>query len=120
MFFDKYSELCKKKGKTPTGVAIELNVSRATVNYWKNGNVPKQDTLIKIANYFNVSVDYLLGNSVDALLDKAPSNASEPSEHINTIKIAGRDGSYEERALTDEQLELFKKMIAALPEATDL
>ena len=56
MFFDKYSELCKKKGKTPTGVAIELNVSRATVNYWK------QDTLIKIANYFNVSVDYLLGN----------------------------------------------------------
>ena len=49
MFFDKYSELCKKKGKTPTGVAIELNVSRATVNYWKNGNVPKQDTLIKIA-----------------------------------------------------------------------
>ena len=62
MFFDKYSELCKKKGKTPTGVAIELNVSRATVNYWKNGNVPKQDTLIKIANYFNVSVDYLLGN----------------------------------------------------------
>ena len=62
MFFHKYSELCKKKGKTPTGVAIELNVSRATVNYWKNGNVPKQDTLIKIANYFNVSVDYLLGN----------------------------------------------------------
>ena len=62
MFFDKYSELCKKKGKTPTGVAIELNVSRATVNYWKNGNVPKHDTLIKIANYFNVSVDYLLGN----------------------------------------------------------
>ena len=62
MFFDKYSDLCKKKGKTPTGVAIELNVSRATVNYWKNGNVPKQDTLIKIANYFNVSVDYLLGN----------------------------------------------------------
>ena len=62
MFFDKYSELCKKKGKTPTGVAIELHVSRATVNYWKNGNVPKQDTLIKIANYFNVSVDYLLGN----------------------------------------------------------
>lgn len=65
MFFDKYSELCRKKGKTPTGVAIELNVSRATVNYWKNGNVPKQDTLIKIANYFGVSVDYLLGNETD-------------------------------------------------------
>lgn len=119
MFFDKYSELCKKKGKTPTGVAIELNVSRATVNYWKNGNVPKQDTLIKIANYFNVSVDYLLGNSVE-VLGKSNSNTNETSEHINIIKIAGRDGSYEERALTDEQLDLFKKMIDALPEITDL
>lgn len=62
MFFDRYSALCKEKGKSPTGVAIELNVSRATVNYWKNGNVPKQEILIKIADYFNVSVDYLLGN----------------------------------------------------------
>ena len=35
------------------------------MNYWKNGNVPKQDTLIKIANYFGVSVDYLLGNETD-------------------------------------------------------
>lgn len=42
------------------------------------------------------------------------------TEKTRIIKIAGRDGSYEERALTDEQLELFKKMIDALPEATDL
>lgn len=65
MFFDKYSELCKRVGKTPTGVALELNVSRATVNYWKNGNVPKQEILIKIADYFKVTVDYLLGNEVE-------------------------------------------------------
>ena len=62
MFFDRYSELCKKVGKTPTGVALELNVSRATVNYWKNGNVPKQEILTKIADYFKVTVDYLLGS----------------------------------------------------------
>lgn len=62
MFFDRYSELCKKMGKTPTGVALELNVSRATVNYWKNGNVPKQEILTKIADYFKVTVDYLLGS----------------------------------------------------------
>ena len=69
MFFDRYSALCKGKGKTPTGVALELNVSRATVNYWKNGNVPKQETLIKIADYFEVSVDYLLENESKASLD---------------------------------------------------
>ena len=49
-----------------------------------------------------------------------PTITENIDKHINIIKIAGRDGSYEERALTDEQLELFKKMINALPEATDL
>ena len=87
MFFDKYSELCKKKGKTPTGVAIELNVSRATVNYWKNGNVPKQDTLIKIANYFNVSVDYLLGN-------EKQKNPATDSDEMLMFALYGGDNAY--------------------------
>lgn len=114
MFFTRYENLCKSKKRTTTGVAAELGIAKSTVAYWRANNtvIPKQDVLLKIADYFNVSVDYLLG--------KASSNTSEPSERVNTIKIAGRDGSYEERALTDEQLELFKKMIAALPEATDL
>ena len=122
MFFTRYENLCKSQKKTTTGVAAELGIAKSTVAYWRANNtvIPKQDVLLKIADYFKVSVDYLLGNSVEAHLDKATSNASKPSEHINIIKIAGRDGSYEERALTDEQVELFKKMIAALPEATDL
>lgn len=88
MFFDKYTELCKRKGKTPTGVAIELNVSRATVNYWKNGNVPKQDTLIKIANYFGVSVDYLLGN---ATMEKHPAKIGEVPEILKKYYILNED-----------------------------
>lgn len=94
MFFDKYSELCKKKGKTPTGVAIELNVSRATVNYWRNGNVPKQDTLIKIANYFGVSVDYLLGNE-----EKKPT----PDNSDETLMFALYGGDTKD--ITPEMLE---------------
>lgn len=63
MFFVKYEELCKNAKKTTTGVANELGVAKSTVAYWRaNHNViPKQEILIKIADYFNVSVDYLLG-----------------------------------------------------------
>ena len=39
-----------------------LGVSRSTVAMWENGlSQPDNDTLIRIANYFNVSTDYLLG-----------------------------------------------------------
>ena len=61
MFFDIYADLCKKDGKTPTAVALELNIARSSVSYWRSGAVPKQDILVKIAKRFNVSVDYLLG-----------------------------------------------------------
>ena len=63
MFFDRYEKLCRDLKKTPTGVAVELGIGRGTVSYWKNGNTPKQDILTKIASYFNVSTDYLLGNT---------------------------------------------------------
>lgn len=118
MFYERYASLCANRGVSPSKVAIECGFNKGSVSVWKkkyqNGiDVrPSSEILIKIANYFSVSVDFLL--------DKTDSSEIKPSEHINIIKIAGRDGSYEERALTDEQVELFKKMIAALPEATDL
>ena len=61
-FYERYSALCRNQGKTPTGVGAELSIDRATINYWKNNHVPKTQALLKISNYFGVSVDYLLGN----------------------------------------------------------
>lgn len=62
MFFERYEKLCKNKNKTTTGVAAELGIAKSTVAYWRaNDNViPKQDVLLKIADYFDVSVGYLL------------------------------------------------------------
>ena len=67
MFFTRYENLCKNEKKTTTGVAAELGIAKSTVAYWRANNnvIPKQDVLLKIAEYFNVSVDYLLGNETD-------------------------------------------------------
>lgn len=61
MFYDRFCELCKKNGLKPTNVVNELNLSSGNMTNWKSGRVPKTDVLTRIAEYFNVSVDSLLG-----------------------------------------------------------
>ena len=62
MFCTQYQALCQKAGKSPNGVAKELGLSSGTVTFWKNGKIPKSDTLKEIADFFGVTVDYMLGN----------------------------------------------------------
>lgn len=63
IFWDRFFSLCLENGTKPNPVCKELGFSTATPTHWKNGSVPNADVLIKIAEYFNVSVDYLLGKS---------------------------------------------------------
>ena len=45
-----------------TKVAMDLNITQETISSYETGRVfPSSDMLIKLANYFNCSVDYLLG-----------------------------------------------------------
>lgn len=72
MFFDVYSSLCESRQKTPNGVAKELGFASASVTQWKHGSTPRPVALQKIADYFGVSVHYLLGAK-----EKSPSPAGE-------------------------------------------
>lgn len=60
MFWNNFLALCKGKGSTPTAITTELGISRGSVTQWKDGKTPRHNTLMKIADYFNVSVDSLL------------------------------------------------------------
>ena len=61
MFYDVYQNLCKQIDKSPSGAAIEMGLNKSTVSVWKRkGVTPNGDTLQKVADYFNVSIDYLL------------------------------------------------------------
>ena len=63
MFWDNFVKLCDEKGEKPNPVAKKLNIASGTITAWKNGGVPSGKSLQKIANYFGVSVDYLLGKT---------------------------------------------------------
>lgn len=63
MFYDTFSELCRAKGLSPAAVTREIGLNNSSSTAWKRGSVPKGETLQKLADYFGVSVDYLLKQS---------------------------------------------------------
>ena len=63
MFWERFYNLCIEKGTKPNPVCKELGFSSATATHWKAGQQPGSDALNKIAQYFDVSVDYLLGKT---------------------------------------------------------
>lgn len=63
MFWERFFSLCQSRNVSPNAVCSLLDLSSATATHWKNGSVPKGDILIKIADYFDCSVDYLLGRA---------------------------------------------------------
>ena len=61
VFVEIVLDLINKKGTTKNKMLTDLNLSKNSINDWKNrGTVPSGDTLQKIADYFNVTTDYLL------------------------------------------------------------
>ena len=63
MFWNVFYKLCEEKNIKPNAVAKTIGVSNATCTKWKNGTIPNGETLLKLADYLNVSVDYLLGRT---------------------------------------------------------
>lgn len=62
--YEIISALCADKGIKPGRMCNDLGISRGAITDLKAGRKQSlsAETLSKIANYFNVSVDYLLGN----------------------------------------------------------
>ena len=61
MFYENYVTYCKKVGKSKTEVARLIGKSSKSVTGWKNGAVPRNDTLKKLADYFGITIEELVG-----------------------------------------------------------
>lgn len=62
-FFERLLTLCAAYGCKPNTIANHLGLSNATATKWKNGTIPNGETLARIADYLDCSVDYLLGRT---------------------------------------------------------
>lgn len=59
-FYEKYLCLCNSINKSPSAVALELKIGKPSVTRWKNGATPRDATVLKIADYFGVTVAELM------------------------------------------------------------
>lgn len=69
MLFERVKELSEQRGENLKTVAIKLGFSENAFYKWKIQS-PKSETLEKVADYFNVTTDYLLGRSEEKILSK--------------------------------------------------
>ena len=69
--FVRLKELRKKKGISQLRLATDLNTTQNTISRYETGErEPGIDELIKIADYFNVSVDYLIGRTENPKMNR--------------------------------------------------
>lgn len=103
MFWKNFLELCNKRETTPTAVVVELGLSRGSVTAWKEGKVPYQRTLSKIANYFGVTIEFLLMNDPQKEKPTLTGELSEAEQAILELF----------RKIPPEQQEMVLQMIRA-------
>ena len=104
MFYDRFKQLCEQKGVSCNKAALEIGLSNATPTKWKKtGATPVGETLDKIAAYFGVSTDYLLGKENK----KAPTETGE-RDILDEVDIAFY-GDYKE--LDEDERETVRDMV---------
>lgn len=112
MYYEKFKALCEARGVSPSAVSRATGIATSTLTEWKKGNyTPKTEKLQKIADFFEVSIDYLTGGD-------------KPEYYINPETAAVAQQIFENKELrllfdaaadaTPEDLQLVHQMLLAL------
>lgn len=95
MLKDKIKKLCRENGISVPKLEIELGLSSGSISKWDKSS-PKADNLKKVADYFGVTIDYLMSED-------------KPDMGKFDFQLFGENASPE-----DQQKELMKKQLLDL------
>ena len=106
--FDRIKILADSRGKNIVDVEADLGLSKNYLYKWKK-SAPNSTKLIEVADYFNVSTDYLLGR-------KAESKATNDEKQIDLTGIGQKEDekkifSYEGKEIPKQDLELIRRIL---------
>lgn len=109
MFWERFYHLCEVNNKKPTPVGKEIGVSSGIISTWKKeGYCPSGEMLIKIANYFECSIDYLVGRS-DCVKVQKSEFSSEELSFIERLRALPEDSQEEIIYMLDYKYEQYQK-----------
>ena len=100
VFYDRLLNLCAERGVSLSRAAKDIGLSNAAASGWADGSIPRDTTIVKLANYFNVSPGYMKGEE-----QKENPTATMDSEAL-------KDNGYYE--LNEDNKKLIDQMIAQL------
>jgi len=79
--------LMKQRGITQYRLSKDIGISESILSSWKmNTRKPSTDLLVKIAEYFNVSTDYLLGITANPETTKEKDYSKDETDLISTYR----------------------------------
>lgn len=94
--YEIFERLCEEKGVTAYRVCKSTGITTATISNWKAGRyTPKQEKMQKIADYFGVSLEYLMtGKETDKKNSELTSRDEKDIKDIlsNTEQLLKQDG----------------------------
>lgn len=95
MFGDRLKELRKNKNLTQEDIGVFCGVGNATISNWeKNLTDPPIEIIIKLANYFGVSIDYLLGNDINS-----PTTIDKVNQALREAGLVNSDETLKEEEI---------------------
>ena len=109
-FFEQYKKICEARGISLNGAAKEIGLPSSSVTHWKDGAVPRMKTIQKIADYFGVTTDYLLGYEDK----KEKPTLNEDELDLSGISAAKRDFISAIMDLDDDQVQALSALVVKL------
>ena len=112
--YEVFEQLLQKKGVSSYKVAKEAGVTQTALSNWKSGrSTPTAKTLQKIADYFGVTIDYLMtgdDSSEQGLTARDNRDIAKDLDNIMEKLTSGENGpaSYNGEEISPEAAELFK------------
>lgn len=102
MFKERFIELCTQKNVSPSYVCLKIGISPAAFSQWTDKTVPRKVTQKKIADFFGVTVDYLLGKKETDTLAKRGVKINVLGSVAAGIPISAIHDVIDEEEITEE------------------
>lgn len=91
MFKQNFVKICTEKGLSPTAVCTAIGLSNSTYSQWAEDSIPRQTTLLKLAEYLGVSSDDLLNGPKEPTIDMTEDTVETIHELCRQHHVHPRD-----------------------------
>lgn len=87
VFWYRFYHLCLRHGTKPNPLGKKIGIPSGIITYWKQGGYPNLKHIVLIADYFDCSIDYLLGRTdiPNINLKKAPEKKDNTFVQLSLI-----------------------------------